>query len=455
MTRLEQALAGTPYLISDDHISAQRFERAATRSLETRDRVLRSSRRIREEASEILEPYLAATRMDLVTESNVIEGIRWDTHAVREVVATHRALLNGPERTLVESVLSDPKVYEVLGLYRAHEIAETWLAKDHIPRATDIRALHELILGSVPGGGQYKLYQNEISGRPDHQTTSPAEVTRVMLEMADWWTVGTDDPLLTATTVHAWLAHSHPFADGNGRLARLLANVELARHDYPPLVVRADDDRGQYYAALAASDDGDLLPLYELFGQILRRQGKIMARPNYVQDVINDRLLASEKQRFDLWSSTLRLFGDSLGTALATRGAELDIQGTLSPASFSLLCERDVAGNGWYAKVRRPGESSEWLLWFGFATTTWMDLVAIDHQPYPAIFVSRRDRSREAEHPFAREFSATELHGNLPQEISLAPAQYNPVLLRTGYTIDELRYDAAAESLAIPLASGL
>jgi Fic family protein len=448
----ERLLVGTPYLMASDSASTRRFEAAMARSADTRERATRTNDRIKLEARDVLEPYLKATRTDLVAESNVIEGMQWSAQEVREVVATHRELLAAPVRTLVESVRADPRVYEALGLYRAHEIAEAWSQDDRVPRANEIRELHRYILGSVSASGRYKRFENAIGGST-HRTASVTDTPRVMLDLADWWGGGTPDPLLTATVVHAWLAHIHPFEDGNGRLSRILANLELSRHGYPALTLRAASDRGEYYTALAASDQGDLLPLYDLFGKVLRRQAKIMARPDYVLATIEDRLLASDGQRHRFWLTTLELFASALAGSLERRGAILENQGSLDPGSFSLLCERDLEGNGWFAKVRRQNRQSEWLLWFGYRSDDWIDIDS--STTYPSIFISRRDRSSEALHPYTWNFSASDVVGKLPDEIGIIPAVHSPVHFRNNFDIWELRPDVAAEKIAESLASVL
>ncbi|WP_373298359.1 Fic family protein [Nakamurella endophytica] len=54
-----------------------------------------------------------------------------------------------------------------------------------------------------------------------------------------------------AAVVHAWLAHIHPFPDGNGRLARILMNATLMRAGLPPAIIRHKTDGSMYIAALA------------------------------------------------------------------------------------------------------------------------------------------------------------------------------------------------------------
>lgn len=55
--------------------------------------------------------------------------------------------------------------------------------------------------------------------------------------------------------VHIGVAHVHPFWDGNGRIARLLANIPLLRAGLPPLTIRAD--RRREYIQLLTNYDLD------------------------------------------------------------------------------------------------------------------------------------------------------------------------------------------------------
>src|SRR5206468_11822254 len=63
-----------------------------------------------------------------------------------------------------------------------------------------------------------------------------------------------------AFDAHFRLSAIHPFADGNGRTARLLMNLFLLRGGYPPVAVRPVD-RAAYLARLeTGSLEGDLEP---------------------------------------------------------------------------------------------------------------------------------------------------------------------------------------------------
>ncbi len=71
----------------------------------------------------------------------------------------------------------------------------------------------------------------------------------------------------------AW-AHSewvriHPFANGNGRTARLWANFFLMRYGLPPVVRLRPRPDGSYGAASAHAMAGDWLPTASVFRQYL------------------------------------------------------------------------------------------------------------------------------------------------------------------------------------------
>ncbi len=62
--------------------------------------------------------------------------------------------------------------------------------------------------------------------------------------------------ILQAAYAHYAYVCIHPFADGNGRVARALSSVFLYRQPGIPLIVFADQ-RNSYYDALEAADNGD------------------------------------------------------------------------------------------------------------------------------------------------------------------------------------------------------
>lgn len=78
-----------------------------------------------------------------------------------------------------------------------------------------------------------------------------------MTDLVDWYNQeerrGLLSPVELAALFHYRYIRIHPFEDGNGRIARLLVNFILTRHDYPMVVVRSRNKQA-YLEALHQTD---------------------------------------------------------------------------------------------------------------------------------------------------------------------------------------------------------
>lgn len=71
------------------------------------------------------------------------------------------------------------------------------------------------------------------------------------------------DPVLKAALAHLWFVTIHPFDDGNGRIARAIADMALARSEQSPqrfysMSAQIRAERKAYYDILEATQKGDL-----------------------------------------------------------------------------------------------------------------------------------------------------------------------------------------------------
>ena len=71
------------------------------------------------------------------------------------------------------------------------------------------------------------------------------------------------DPVLKAGIAHLWFVTIHPFEDGNGRIARAIADQQLARSEKSPqrfysMSAQIRQERNAYYDILEAAQNGDL-----------------------------------------------------------------------------------------------------------------------------------------------------------------------------------------------------
>ncbi len=78
----------------------------------------------------------------------------------------------------------------------------------------------------------------------------------LMTDFSGWLSQGPVEshPVVFATRAHLELARIHPFVDGNGRTARLLTNLLLMRHGYPPALYESER-RAEYIQAIREADD--------------------------------------------------------------------------------------------------------------------------------------------------------------------------------------------------------
>ena len=187
-----------------------------------------------------------------------------------------------------------------------------------------IRTLHKTLLRQdytvyrdLPSGaptsyvihaGQYKTRPNSVITRygDRFEYASPEETPGLMADLVDWYNAaereGKLSPVELAVLFHYRYIRIHPFEDGNGRIARLMVNYILARHDYPMIVVRSRGKK-EYLEALHQADlevgpvpsDGahaeikDIRPFLRYFKELVAKE------------VYNDVLFVSEKGENVWW----------------------------------------------------------------------------------------------------------------------------------------------------------
>lgn len=137
----------------------------------------------------------------------------------------------------------------------------------------NLRQIHALVLKGIDDeeAGRYRLGQVRISGS-EYVPPDALSVPALMQEFMSWLN-GDGQKLSTierAALTHFQLVHIHPFADGNGRTARLLMNLLLMRDGYPPAVIRRED-RLAYYDALDQAHTGNTEPFTVMIAEATDR----------------------------------------------------------------------------------------------------------------------------------------------------------------------------------------
>ncbi len=122
--------------------------------------------------------------------------------------------------------------------------------------------------------GQYKTISNSPT-RPDgsvHEYCPPEHVASEMDQLIRMHTEHQArrlPPEVEAAWLHHRFSQIHPFADGNGRVARAVASLVFIKAGWFPLIVKRED-RDRYIEALEEADREDLRPLIGMFVEAQR-----------------------------------------------------------------------------------------------------------------------------------------------------------------------------------------
>jgi cell filamentation protein len=173
----------------------------------------------------------------------------------------------------------DMNMAESQALELAQDLALDRYGPTHRFTVADICDLHRLWLAAIyPWAGEFRSvnigkggFQFAHAGRIPHLM---AELERDALRRNTPCRAINDVELAPALAeVHAELVLIHPFRDGNGRLARLLAMLMALQAGYPPLDFTPMTGRGRryYFGGIRAALDPDYGPLTKTFERVIAK----------------------------------------------------------------------------------------------------------------------------------------------------------------------------------------
>jgi Fic-DOC domain mobile mystery protein B len=126
--------------------------------------------------------------------------------------------------------------------------------------------LHQRMFANVWNwAGDYRQHEVNIGNTAPHEI--PVRVREVLDDARYWVEHQSYGPHELAVRLHHRLVLIHPFANGNGRCTRLVADVVIRRLGAEPLtwgsgsLVETGEARAAYMAALTAADGHDYGPL--------------------------------------------------------------------------------------------------------------------------------------------------------------------------------------------------
>ncbi|MBI4014454.1 MAG: Fic family protein [Candidatus Aenigmarchaeota archaeon] len=175
------------------------------------------------------------------------------------------------------------------------EISETYGLRDavnHVRNTKDhlslelVKELHKLTFkNSKSFAGEFRKSGQEVvvvdgTGKIIHRGAPSVMVPGLLKDLVAWYRKNKSKypPIVLAAVVHNQFENIHPFADGNGRVGRLLLNNVLLKHNKPPVNIELKNRR-EYYAALwEYENNGNIRPMIELILKEYRNLKKLLNR---------------------------------------------------------------------------------------------------------------------------------------------------------------------------------
>jgi Fic family protein len=127
--------------------------------------------------------------------------------------------------------------------------------------------LHKITVGDWrnDSGGPMQVVSGPIGRQKVHYEAPPAaRISEEMKRFLIWFEApGDTDPLFVAGLAHVWFVTIHPFDDGNGRIARAITDMALARSEgsaqrFYSMSAQIRRERSDYYIMLERTQKGGL-----------------------------------------------------------------------------------------------------------------------------------------------------------------------------------------------------
>ena len=218
------------------------------------------------------EAHLQTLTEDVV-KSSEIEGEKLDSAQVRSSIAKRLGMDAGglvPADRNVEGVVE--MMLDATGNYAQPLDAERLFGWHAALFPTGRSGMRKIIVGDWRDDreGPMQVVSGQVVSGPIgrekvHYQAPPALRVPDEVEKFLEWFAAPDalDPLLTAGLAHLWFVTIHPFEDGNGRIARTIADMALARSEdtgqrFYSMSAQIKRERDDYYTMLERTQKGAL-----------------------------------------------------------------------------------------------------------------------------------------------------------------------------------------------------
>ncbi|MFH1240468.1 MAG: Fic family protein [Candidatus Diapherotrites archaeon] len=209
------------------------------------------------------EEFIKRERITFITDSNAIEGSSLNYKETEEILSHEKQIKKAEKKNIIITGI-DREEQEALNLKMCLDRYDKYMKINSKISEKMILQLHYILLEKISGfekyQGIYRPVQVYIRGST-HEFPLPEKVPSLIKELINWLEENGKvvHPVELAAKFHTKFTSIHPFADGNGRMARLLMNYVLQQKEFPftniPLKRRQN-----YMKTQAAGNKGDYKP---------------------------------------------------------------------------------------------------------------------------------------------------------------------------------------------------
>jgi Fic family protein len=184
--------------------------------------------------------------LKLISESELPEMV-YNSNAIENSSLT----LKETEKILLEQALmrdvSLRETYEATNLARV--IKYLWTRPNYEITIESLELLHQMLLGGINDEYAGRVRREGEYVRVGRHIAPPPEQVKDLLEcLINRYNSNVDNYFLKKIAeFHLQFETIHPFCDGNGRMGRLIINMQLAALGFPPVIILNKGKREDYY----------------------------------------------------------------------------------------------------------------------------------------------------------------------------------------------------------------
>ena len=204
----------------------------------------------------VVEDFYEKFLISWLYHDNALEGIVLSYHEIKAAVD--------------DRIISDSTLLPMYDEIAAHKQAVDFI-REHAKKKRSnvtmefIKKLHKTL--TVEEDPEYQHYrkENPLHRLYFHEILPPEKIPYRLRKLVEW--AKSDEfrkahPIVKAAQLHLQFITIYPWVKNSGKVARLLMNYILLKHDYVPAVIHAVD-RQRYYEALRAHSHVELASLIE------------------------------------------------------------------------------------------------------------------------------------------------------------------------------------------------